>query len=216
MSPQRSAWRLTVLLAGVLALGLFLESCSGLPAPVQGSDASLILGQVTLDVKGTGSTNGLDGVTNATINSYAIVTLVSVSDGKPHELKTTFPDGAFTLANAAPGQYQLVKLTQRISTSNAFVDITSNFTTSPTLDVPAGRVVDAGIIHWTFAYDLQKIVSSSSFMFEANNPSVMRSFTRANPKSPWLRYETLATAFSGDAVATSSATPFMRPRINTY
>ena len=97
---------MSVVLPSILALGVFLASCSGFPAPVEGSDASLIVGQVTLDVRGTGSTNGLDGVINADISSYAVVTLVSVSDGKPHELRTTFPDGAFSYGKCRAGAVQ--------------------------------------------------------------------------------------------------------------
>jgi hypothetical protein len=189
-------------LLALLALVLALAGCMSIPEPVSGGNTSMVIGQLKLEVSGVGSApNGSYGVINAVLNSGSVLTLASVTGGKKFELKTTTADGMFTMPNAEPGEYILVKLRHRIRTSNAFIDIESDYTDGPEIDVSERHIVDMGIIHWSFRYDLVAGTSSNTVTFEDSNPAVLSAFAQLYPKSAWLRYETSPAGISGQKAA---------------
>lgn len=198
----------TVVIAGIAAL---LAACASIPAP-KTAGASLLVGEVTLDATGTGwDPNGSDGTLNANYLSSTVVTLSSEQDGKQIQVQATSetPDGMFTFANLKPGQYRFLKLSQRLRTSNAFVDIESAFGPEMTIDVTESSVVDLGLIHWSFSYNLLNASSDSSATFQSS-PAVMALFNRSYSSSPWVHYPTTSVVLSPRLAPDSSVSAQVR------
>jgi len=199
------------LIPAIMAVVL-LGGCATLTPPTAGTDSSLIVGALKLDVSGTGmAPNGADGSVNTNVPYAAAVIIQGGTSGNTYELRTDIPSGLFTLANVEPGSYKLVRLWAQVKTSNSYVTITSSFNIGPTFEVTPGKVANLGVSTWNFSYDLTRSVSVNRFAFNSDFPVVAKALTQADPSSVWNGRASDQVAFSGETAATPLAVA-LQPR----
>jgi hypothetical protein len=187
----------------VLLAAALLGGCVAVPTPPVGSDSSLIMGELTLDASGIGTApNGADGFLNTNVPYSSAMVVENESSGETFELRTAIPNGFFSLPNAQPGSYKLIKLWAQVKTSNDYITLTSSFGKGPTFQVAPGRVTNLGVTHWTFTFDLTRSVSANSFTFNGDFPAVAAALSGTS--SPWAGQQSDQVTFSGEMAATPS------------
>jgi hypothetical protein len=186
-----------------------MVSCATIEKPLPGSVASLIVGQLKLDVKGTGTAiNGAHGTINAIYPYRAVLTITNVANGKTYDLETVAPIGLFTLANAEPGDYKILQFWCQVRTDNAWVTLITHFDKSPVFDVGERQIANLGVILWKFGYDLYHLsTATSSFIFGGGGADVMSTLARAYSGSPWLDCSAVSATVSGEVETASSVIP---------
>ncbi|HUI72823.1 MAG TPA: hypothetical protein VL354_20035, partial [Spirochaetia bacterium] len=200
----------------VILAGIFLGGCATLTPPSAGTDSSLIMGTLKLNVSGAGiAPNGADGFLNASVPSAAAVIIQGGTSGNTYEIRADIPSGFFTLANVEPGTYKLMKLWAQMKTSNSYVTITSNFNLGPSFEVAPGKVANLGVSTWNFSYDLGRSVSRNSFAFNSDFPAVATALTQADPSSVWGGRASDQIAFTGETAATPQAVA-LQPRSSFF
>ena len=172
-----------------------------LPAPVR-DDSSLIVGELNVDVSGSGTAhNGAHGFVSTDQPTAAALIFRNDASGKDCEVRTATPDSFFVLANAEPGHYRLLELWAQVATNDSCVTITSNFYKGIAFDVGPGRVANLGVNSWHFSYDLSHSASTNSFVLNSDFPSVEKALRRFDTRSQWTGYQGDQVAFSGEASA---------------
>ncbi len=199
------------LITGVLA-AVVLAGCATMTVAPAGSESSMIIGELTLDVSGVGTAdNGADGMVNTNVPYASEIDVQSEASGKTYQLRTDLPSGFFSLANAEPGTYSLARLWAQVRTPNSYVTITSSFSRGPTFEVAAGGVTNLGVNHWTFTFDLTWGTSTNAFTFNADYPEAAAALSRADSTSAWASRPSAQVALSGEIAAVPQAVP-LQPR----
>jgi hypothetical protein len=185
---------------------LVLFGCATtMPAPV-GSDSSLIVGELKVDVSGMGmAPDGAHGFVSTDQPSASALILRNETSGKDYEVRPVTSDSFFMLANAEPGHYRLMKLWAQVPTNDSYVTITSDFYKSVSFDVKPGRVANLGVNSWHFSYDLSHSTSDNSFVLGSDFPNVDNALRRVDVLSRWTGYQDEQAAFTGDVTARPSA-----------
>jgi hypothetical protein len=195
-----------------------LFACSTTPLPPASTDASIVTGQLRLDVSGTGTGNfNADGFINArypqgaTRQWWAVVTVRNEAGGKTFETTASTQSGRFMIANVGPGQYFVSKLWCQVQTTNSWVTLTTNFDTPPSFQVLPHNITNLGEIEWNFSYDLSDYSSTSSVLFTQNLAPTKSTITQLVANTPWAGYEisgaTVDAEKSGPLSVVSSLMP---------
>ncbi len=183
-----------------------LGACATTVPLATSTDSSLIVGELKLDVSGTGTApNGANGFLNTNVPYACALIISNETSGKTYELRTAIPSGFFTLPNAEPGSYKLVRLWAQVQTSNGYITLTSSFDKSPTFDVVPGHTANLGVNQWSFVFDLTRSQSTNSFVFNSDFPGVTEALAQADAKSGWTGLQSDQVAFSGEVSATPQA-----------
>jgi len=203
-----------LLLGVALALAAaLLAACATIPAPSQ--DHSLLLGQLSLRVSGTGTSPlGALGAVNTTQFSRATMKIKSLSNGSSYKLSTYGPEDLFVLANVKPGRYEIVRLWSQVRTNNSVVTLTTTYTKSPTFEVAASRLVNLGVIGWNFAYNLSSTarMAAGNVTFDRDYSAVTARFSQLHPGSEWSRTEATTVDVKAAGAAAESSARALPPR----
>lgn len=194
-------------------LGLFavaaLAGCASMAPPPAGSDSSMILGRLKVEVSGMGTaTNGASGWVDTEWPYAAALVVYNETNGRTYEIRTATPGDSFALANAEPGTYQLRELWAQVKTDDAYVTIRSSFYKDLAFEVKPGRLANLGVNSWKFSYDLTRAVSSNSFVLNADYPAAEQA--QAGVDAQWTGRAD-ETSFAGEAKANPSAVA-LQPR----
>jgi hypothetical protein len=191
-----------------------LAGCMTLQAPQPDLPATLLVGQLKLDVSGIGhAINGADGTINAYYPAGGIVTVQNEATGTQYMLKTVAPANLYAVPFVEPGRYRILSFWCQVETFNAWITLSTMFRTSPEFEVSEGGITNLGILLWKFRFDLWASTNTASFSQpEGGDAWVEKAFTRAHEGSPWLRYPIASAPVTGEADFTSSVVP-LQPRI---
>ncbi len=212
---DRLSWstRARALLFASLA-GAALAGCATLEPPREGQPATLLTGQLKLDVSGIGhAINGADGTINAYYRAGGVVTVQNEATGTQYMLKTETPANLFARAYVEPGRYRVLSFWCQVETFNAWITLNTVFSKSPEFEVTEGTITNLGILLWKLSFNLWASTNTASFSQpEEGSAWVEKAFTRAHGGSPWLGYGFSSAALTGEADFTSSVVP-LPPRI---
>ena len=131
--------------------------CATVVPPPVGTNSSLIVGELKVEVSGSGmAPDGAHGFVStdqprARHSRFAMKTAEKSTSVFDTDVNST---GFFMLPNAEPGRYRLLELWCQVETNDSYVTLTSNFYKSLTFDLEPGRIVNLGLNRWYFAYDL--------------------------------------------------------------
>jgi uncharacterized protein YceK len=198
----------------IMCVAAIISGCATIASPASGN-SSLVIGKLDVEVSGMGvAHNQSSGWVRTDNPSSAALWIRNEATGKLYEIRTQKPGDLFMLVNVEPGSYRLVELWAQVRAEDAYVTITSDFTTDVEFEVKPGSVVNFGVNRWKFFYDLTQETSTNTFAFNNDFPSVENAFHRFDPHARWLGRKIEATSFSGKVSARPSAEalpPIMLP-----